>query len=132
MDSILTSIKKLLGPEEAMESFDPDIIVHINTAFAKLYQLGVGPSTGFSITDKSSVWTDYISESPVLEMVKTYVYLKTKLVFDPPASSVVIESMKQEAGELEWRICQAVDSPITTTTTTTTTTEGDEHWYDGM
>ena len=103
-DSILTSIKKMLGITEEYTHFDTDIIIHINTVFMTLNQLGVGPSSGFKIEDNGKLWTDYISEDDDLEAVKTYIYLKVKLLFDPPLSSSVIEVMKQSIAELEWRL----------------------------
>ena len=112
MDSILTSIKKLLGITEEYENFDQDIIMHINSAFMILNQLGVGPKSGFSISDKSSTWDEFIPESSNLEAVKTYVHLKVKLMFDPPLSSTVIEAIKSQINELEWRLNVSVDSPI--------------------
>ena len=112
MDSILTSIKKLLGITEEYENFDQDIIMHINSAFMILNQLGVGPKSGFSINDKSSTWYEFIPESGNLEAVKTYVHLKVKLMFDPPLSSTVIEAIKSQINELEWRLNVSVDPPI--------------------
>lgn len=112
MDSILTSIKKLLGITEEYENFDQDIIMHINSAFMILNQLGVGPKSGFSINDKSSTWNEFIPESSNLEAVKTYVHLKVKLMFDPPLSSTVIEAIKSQINELEWRLNVSVDPPI--------------------
>lgn len=112
MDSILTSIKKLLGITEEYENFDQDIIIHINSAFMILNQLGVGPKSGFSISDKSSTWNEFIPESSNLEAVKTYVHLKVKLMFDPPLSSTVIEAIKSQINELEWRLNVSVDPPI--------------------
>lgn len=102
--SILNSIKKLLGLSKDYDAFDTDIIIHINTVFMTLNQLGVGPSDGFSIVDKSAVWKDYILDSKDLEAVKTYIYLKVRLVFDPPLNASVLESMKQTIAELEWRL----------------------------
>lgn len=110
--SILTSIKKLLGPSEDDISFDEDILIGINSAFMVLNQLGVGPPDGFSITDKSSTWTDYLVENKKIESVKTYVYLKTRLVFDPPTVSSVLDSITRTIAELEWRLQVAVD-PVT-------------------
>ena len=101
-ESILTSIKKLIGIEEDYDHFDTDIIIHINTAFANLRRLGVGPSKGFSIRDKSAGWYDFTNNDIKLESVKTYVYIKVKLIFDPPTNSFVMESMKNTASELEW------------------------------
>ena len=112
MDSILTSIKKLLGITEEYENFDQDIIMHINSAFMILNQLGVGPKNGFLINDKSSTWDEFIPERSNLEAVKTYVHLKVKLMFDPPLSSTVIEAIKSQINELEWRLNVSVDPPI--------------------
>lgn len=109
MDSILTSIKKLLGVTEEYEHFDADIIMHINSVFMILNQLGVGPENGFSIKDKSALWSDFISNDLSLELVKSYVHLKVKLLFDPPTSSAVMESMNRQIDEFEWRLNLAVD-----------------------
>lgn len=109
MESILTSIKKLLGIPAEYTHFDQDIIIHINTAFMTLKQLGAGPSVGFMIEDESSVWDDFISTDYDLLMVKTYIYLKVKQVFDPPTSSIVAEAMNRNISELEWRLNVAVD-----------------------
>ena len=109
MESILTSIKKLLGIAEDYTQFDPDIIIHINTALMNLNQIGVGPVEGFSIEDATSIWTDFVSDMNKIEGVKTYVYLKVKLVFDPPLSSAVIESYNRTIEQLEWRLNVAVD-----------------------
>ena len=109
MDSILTSIKKLLGIDEEYTQFDSDIIMHINTVFLNLMQLGVGPDEGVFIEDDSAAWDDYIGDSNQLQAVKTYVYLKVKLLFDPPLSSSVIESINRIVSELEWRLNVAVD-----------------------
>ena len=109
MESILTSIKKLLGITEEYDQFDPDIIMHINSVFMILTQLGVGPAEGFSIEDDTSVWSDFIQDIKKLESVKTYIYLKVKLAFDPPLSSAVIESMNRLINELEWRLNVAAE-----------------------
>ena len=109
MESILTSIKKLLGIEEEYTQFDADIIMHINTVFLNLTQLGVGPSEGFLIEDGSAIWEDFIGDGSQLQAVKTYMYLKVKLLFDPPLSSSVTESMNRMIAELEWRLNVAVD-----------------------
>lgn len=109
MDSILTSIKKLLGIEEEYTQFDSDIIMHINTVFLNLTQLGVGPAEGFLIEDDSATWEDFIGDSSQLQAVKTYMYLKVKLLFDPPLSSSVTESINRIISELEWRLNVAVD-----------------------
>lgn len=102
--SILTSIKKLLGVEEDYTHFDHDITIHINSAFFNLNQLGVGPIVGFRIEDKEAVWTDFVGERLDLESVKSYIYLKTRLVFDPPQTSFLIDAIKNQIQELEWRL----------------------------
>ena len=110
MESILTSIKKLLGIAEEYEHFDNDIIMHINSVFMILTQLGVGPSKGFMITDSSASWDDFLPEGgEKLQAVKTYMYMKVRLMFDPPTSSAVMESMNRTVSELEWRLNVAVD-----------------------
>lgn len=110
MESILTSIKKMLGIAVEYTHFDADLIMHINSVFAILTQIGVGPSEGFSIEDDTDVWTDFIQDNKKLESVKSYTYMKVKLLFDPPLSSSVIESMNRIISELEWRIQVAADS----------------------
>lgn len=109
MESILTSIKKLLGIDDEYTQFDSDLIMHINTVFLNLTQLGVGPSEGFMIEDDAAIWEDFIGDSTQLQAVKTYVYLKVKLLFDPPLSSSVIDSMNRMISELEWRLNVVVD-----------------------
>ena len=105
MDSILTSIKKMLGIAEEYEQFDADIIMHINSVFMILTQLGVGPSEGFSIEDDSAIWSDFIQYSTNIESVKSYVYLRVKLLFDSTSlGSPVIEAMNRQISELEWRL----------------------------
>ena len=109
MDSILASIKKLLGVPEEYTQFDADIIMHINSVFLNLNQLGVGPEAGFAIENDSAEWSDFISDNVQLNAVKTYMYLKVKLLFDPPLSASVIESMNRTIAELEWRLNVVVD-----------------------
>ena len=104
MESILTSIKKLLGIADEYTHFDSDIIMHINTVFSSLTQMGVGPVEGFFITDAYSTWDDFTSENVSLASVKTYMYLKVRLLFDPPQNSSVMSSMERQASELEWRL----------------------------
>ena len=103
-ESILISIKKLLGITEEYTQFDLDLIIHINSAFMELTQLGVGPPTGFSISDSSTSWGDFLGKSSNLESVKSYVYLRVRLLFDPPSSSAVMENMKQMLNEYAWRL----------------------------
>ena len=104
IESILVSIKKLLGIAEEYTVFDPDLIMHINSVFMILNQLGVGPSEGFRIEDNSATWSDYISDADDLDAVKTYIHLKVKLLFDPPLSTSVMNAMQQSVNELEWRL----------------------------
>lgn len=104
MESILKSIKKLLGIADEDHNFDTDIVIHINTIFMTLNDLGVGPSEGFTIEDEESKWYDFIPDNKMFDSVKTYVYLKVKLLFDPPLSSSVIDAIERSIKELEWRI----------------------------
>lgn len=106
MDSILTSTKKLLGIEADYTHFDTDIIIHINTVLMTLTQIGVGPAGGFAITGADEKWSDFLPEAELIKLqaVKTYLYLKVKLIFDPPLSSSVMEAMNRKADELEWRL----------------------------
>lgn len=116
-DSILTSIKKLLGINEEYEHFDQDIIIHINSVFMTLKQIGIGPSEGFMIRDKSSTWNDFLNTGASvirfdgrqnvkmdLGALQSYVYIKVKLIFDPPPNSFTIESLNKVANEYEWRL----------------------------
>lgn len=108
--SILASIKKLLGGiAEECDDFDPDIIFQINAALSALNQLGVGPEDGFVIYDSSATWDELLNNSKNLETVKSYVYAKTKLAFDPPPSSALIQVLKDTVDECEFRIIVAVD-----------------------
>ena|SRR3569833_3161666 len=103
-DSILTSTKKILGIEEDYTAFDFDVITHINAALATLTQLGVGPEAGFMIVDAAGTWDDFLGTDPRLNPVKQYVFLRVKLVFDPPQSSYAVEAMKEQIKEHEWRL----------------------------
>lgn len=104
IESILTSIKKLLGIEAEYDHFDPDIIMHINTQFFTLNQLGVGPETPFRISDASATWMDFTTDMDEYEAVKTLIYCNVRLVFDPPSSSSHIDSLHRIASECEWRL----------------------------
>lgn len=110
MESILTSVKKTLGIAEDYEHFDDDLIIHINSVFAILTQMGIGPKEGFSIESKINKWEEFTSNKLFLEPVKTYVGLKVRLIFDPPLSSAVMEAMKQMINELEWRLYTAAET----------------------
>jgi len=115
-DSILTSTKKMVGIEADYTAFDLDIINHINTVFTVLTQLGVGPSLGFMIEDDTSTWSEFIGTDPRLNSVKTYVYLRVRLLFDPPTTSYLINAMQEQINMLEWRLNVTVDSGSTTST----------------
>lgn len=104
MDSILKTIKKLLGISDEETHFDTDIIMHINSVFSILHQLGVGPDKSFSIQDDTATWDDFIENDNNFNDVRTYIYLKVRLLFDPPSSSSVMSAMERQISELEWRL----------------------------
>lgn len=109
MESILTSIKKMLGITEEYTHFDPDIIMHINSVFMVLNQIGVGPDKCFYIEDDTSTWEEFLGDPTDLPAVKTYMGMKVRLLFDPPASSTVMQAMKDAISEFEFRLNIAVD-----------------------
>lgn len=108
--SILLTTKKMLGISEEYHAFDIDIIVHINSVFLSLNQLGIGPITPFQITGVDEVWSDFVDVSKV-PGVQTYVYLKTRLLFDPPTNSFLVDSIQKQIAELEWRMNVQVETP---------------------
>ena len=108
-ESILTTIKQMCGIAEDDESFDQVIVGHINTVLADLHQLGAGPSEGLLIKDDSVKWTDFTQSNPRLANVVTYMYMRVRLMFDPPQSSAVLASFERQIKEFEWRINSAVD-----------------------
>lgn len=108
-ESILTSIKKLLNIAVDDKSFDQDILIHINSVFMILNQMGVGTEQTFSIKDGTSKWVDFLGDSKELESVKTFIYLKVKMLFDPPANSSITEAYNQLIKEFEWRLNSRVD-----------------------
>jgi hypothetical protein len=103
-DSILTSTKKLVGLEADYTAFDLDIITHINTVFMTLNQLGLGPANGFMIEDAEAVWHDFIGDEKLLNAVKSYVFLRVRMLFDMPTTSYAIAAFNEQIRELEWRI----------------------------
>ena len=109
MESILIDVKTKIGPSADYEEFDTDIIDAINTCFGILTQLGVGPKGGFAITDATTVWSQYTTELTVLNLVRSYIYKKTILLFDPPASSYLVTQVEEQIKELEWRLNVEVD-----------------------
>ena len=132
--SILKSTKKILGLADDYTAFDSDVITHINTAFSTVNQLGVGPTGGFTIEDNADVWDDIGLPQNQENMIKTYIFLKVKMLFDPPTTSFTIDAMNDQLKELEWRLSTFREGlvPVTTTTTTidpidgTTTTVTEE------
>lgn len=102
--SILKSTKKILGVNEADTSFDIDILTHINSVLAVLTQVGIGPVNGYVIEDDTATWDAFIGTDPRMSLVKTYVYLRVRLLFDPPSTSYAIDSMKNQIAEFEWRL----------------------------
>jgi hypothetical protein len=103
-ESILTSTKKILGLDQDYTAFDLDIITHINAAFTILNQLGVGPEEGFYIQDEDDLWSEFLVPSNQLQLVKTYVFLKVRILFDPPATSFLIQAATDQIREYEWRL----------------------------
>lgn len=112
MESILTSIKLLLGITEDYEAFDQQIIAHINSVFMILTQLGVGPPEGFMITSKVDTWNEFISDEKKMQLVKSYMYLKVKMLFDPHSSSAVMDSTNRMINEFEWRLNSQAESKL--------------------
>lgn len=110
-DSILDTIKKLLGIDPEDISFDTDIKVHINSTILSLSQMEIGPPNGFVVASKDNLWSEFIGSSVInLEGVKSYIYLKTKLIFDPPPNSTTIDAFNKSISELEWRMMLAVET----------------------
>lgn len=103
-ESILNTIKKMLGLQADYAPFDEDIIVFINSAMMTLQQLGVGPNNGLTITGPSETWAQFVPQGVMLEGVKSYIYLSVKVLFDPPGNSFVMDAMKSLKEELEWRL----------------------------
>ena len=110
MESILESIKKMLGPSGSYDVFDPDIIMHINSTFMVLHQAGVGPEEGFFIEDEAAIWEDFTTDTMLANGVKTYMYAKVKKVFDPPSSSTHMQALNDVINEFEWRLNIAAES----------------------
>lgn len=111
-ESILNSIKALLGPDSDYDVFDPDLIIFINGAISTLTQLGIGPSEGFRITGEDETWNDFLGDAKDIESVKTYIYLSVRLVFDPPSNSFVVSAFEKRLEELAWRLNVAVDPKV--------------------
>ena len=103
-DSVLNTTKKVLGLAPEYDAFDIDVIIHINMAFSILHQLGVGPTEPFSITDDTAVWESFTGTNKAIESVKSYVWAKVRLSFDPPSTSFAIDALEKLCKELEWRL----------------------------
>ena len=112
MESILTSITLLLGITDDYAAFDQQILAHINSIFMILTQLGVGPQGGFMIDSKVDTWNEFISDEKKIQLVKSYMYLKVKMLFDPPSSSAVIDSTNRMIDEFEWRLNSQAESKL--------------------
>lgn len=103
-ESILKTIKQLIGCPDDFEQFDLDLTIHINSAFATLTQLGVGPKEGYRITGPDNVWSEFEEDTHKASLIKDYVYIKTRLLFDPPTSGSLMDSLKEQLKEMEWRL----------------------------
>ena len=108
-ESILKTIKQLIGCPDDFEQFDLDLIVHINSAFATLTHLGVGPKEGYRIIGADNVWSEFEDNAQKLSLIKDYVYIKTRLLFDPPTSGSLMDSLKEQLKEMEWRLYMLYD-----------------------
>lgn len=104
MNSILNDTKKILGIDADYTAFDIDILIHINSVFSTLNQLGIGPEQGFAIEDATPTWDAFLGTDKRLNSVKSYVYLKLRMYFDPPSTSFHLEALNKQAEELEWRL----------------------------
>lgn len=111
-DSILLSIKKMLGMEPEFTQFDPDIILHINTIIQVLYQIGLDIPDGFTVVDQNSLWTDYIKDpryTKITSLIKQYIFMRVRMIFDPPSSATLATSIQESINEMQWRISQWID-----------------------
>lgn len=102
-DSILNTMKQMIPAMPSGDAFDTELIIHINTILGVLKQIGVGSSDGFFITGENETWSDFFGDSTTIQMAKTYMYLRLRLLFDPPENSSVLASYKEQIAELEWR-----------------------------
>ena len=110
MDSILLSVKKALGIDSDCTDFDPELIMHTNSVLSTLTQIGVGDENGFAISGADEKWSDFIADEPRWSQIRTYIYTKVRLIFDPPQNSAAIEAMNKVANELEWRLYVIADN----------------------
>lgn len=128
-ESILTETKKLLGLDEDVTTFDLDVKMHVNSAFGTLSQLGLGPEGGFEVETTDQNWADFLLTDLTLLPVKSYVYLRTKLLFDPPPNSWTMVAMKEQIQELEWRINMVREDKIPIETVPDVDEEDDIFWF---
>jgi len=105
-ESILKGTKRTLGLTDDYTVFDQDIIMHINTVFSTLTQLGVGPPEGYMIESDQDLWDDFISDDPTYNSIRSYMYLRVRMLFDPPPTSYAIDAIERQIKELEWRLNQ--------------------------
>lgn len=112
-DSILKNIKQMLGLEADYNVFDTDIIIHINSALMILQQNSIGPTDGFRIKGSTETWTEFLGDTEKIESAKEFVYIRVKLLFDPPNATAVLEAHKAIADELLWRLREQNDLPTT-------------------
>lgn len=102
--SILNGTKKILGLSETYLAFDQDVLTHINSIFSVLNQLGIGPELGFRIDDATATWDDFLADDPRFNMVQTYMYLRVRLLFDPPTTGYLVTALTEQYQEMEWRL----------------------------
>ena len=105
-DSILNSIKKLLGLGSEYKAFDTDVMIHINSVLSTLHQLGVGPKEGYAITGDEQTWSEFLKDYPLVQQVKSYVYLRVRLLFDPPPHAFMLTAVQEQIKEMEWRMIE--------------------------
>lgn len=103
-DSILESVKKVVGVSPDDTVFDPDLIMHINSVLSTLNQLGIGPAAGFMIEDDTETWTTFLGGDPRLNSAKSYIFIRVRLLFDPPTTSFHLDALQSQAREFEWRL----------------------------
>lgn len=111
-ENILGSIRHATGLGDEHVFFDPDLVMHINSVFDILHQLGIGPSGGFKLETGEELWSEFLGDSETLEMVKTYMYISVKLVFDPPQNSFLVKQLEDTKKEYEWRMNVGAESKL--------------------
>lgn len=130
-DSILNSTKKVLGISADYDAFDIDILMHINSVFSTLNQIGIGPEFGYSIVDATPVWEDYLGGDLRINSVKTYVACKVRLIFDPPTTSFALDALKEIVREHEWRLSTQREYVTWVPPVVTTPIYGESYYLDG-